>query len=533
MTATAVNASWYVAVAVGATSSRGSVSGGGRFAPGPRPWAGGSFYARSSRSGRRSSGHQGDNGVRSAAKHFVSLVGLEPFARRLLNRPKPLQVARPSEALTAIQSFVRGAAIDVEAASCLAPVLARYGEPETADWLIRLVAKSVLFPGPAGLDHVGTTQKALMIAALHGGVGSVPEAREALTILVRQIGDDMRSRAPGGRRQHGELAALGALALANAFLDAECSAMVARRRETVVRALGERSSLAFASLIPADIRALVDLGHRDLATRALIARRFVSTPDLPEVAWCAYKAGEWTRADRWLARFETSAQRSFERPESAGYYLRANLCRVNRFFDSIADELPSQVSASDGRARAVLARVRPGNRVLEVGCGKARFLDVVRRVVEDVDCTGIDLSPTLLKRAPKAINTAAGTLESVPCRSDHFDVVFSVEAIEHSANWPAAVRELARVTRPGGWLIIIDKPGSAWGWLPCPPWERWPTTEELSAILREACDDVEAAPVAYDEFPADGRIMVWRGRKKVRWSRSSSTSCSGTCLAPG
>jgi malonyl-CoA O-methyltransferase len=150
-----------------------------------------------------------------------------------------------------------------------------------------------------------------------------------------------------------------------------------------------------------------------------------------------------------------------------------------------------------------------------VGCGKARFLKAVQERRPDVTCTGVDLSPTLLASAPAAVHTAAGALESIPCRTNAFDTVFSVEAIEHSSNWRASVRELIRVTRPGGWLLIIDKPKSAWGKLPCPAWERWPSSGELAGLMQEGCDDVDAVNVPYDGRPADGLITAWRGRKRL------------------
>jgi hypothetical protein len=51
--------------------------------------------------------------------------------------------------------------------------------------------------------------------------------------------------------------------------------------------------------------------------------------------------------------------------------------------------------------------------------------------------------------------------------------------------------------------------------LHCEPWERWPAVDELADILRQECDEVRAVPVAYDEFPADGRIIAWCGRKRA------------------
>jgi ubiquinone/menaquinone biosynthesis C-methylase UbiE len=108
-------------------------------------------------------------------------------------------------------------------------------------------------------------------------------------------------------------------------------------------------------------------------------------------------------------------------------------------------------------------------------------------------------------------------LEAIPCPDDSFDVVFSVEAIEHSCNRESSVAEMTRVARAGGWVVIIDKQQAHWGRLSCPPWETWPETLEMSRLLSRGCDEVTSHPVGYDDRPAaDGLMVVWRGRKRSR-----------------
>ena len=48
-------------------------------------------------------------------------------------------------------------------------------------------------------------------------------------------------------------------------------------------------------------------------------------------------------------------------------------------------------------------------------------------------------------------------MELMPYPAETFDLVFAVEAIEHSSNLPAAMREILRVTRPGGTVVVNDK----------------------------------------------------------------------------
>ena len=171
----------------------------------------------------------------------------------------------------------------------------------------------------------------------------------------------------------------------------------------------------------------------------------------------------------------------------------------------------------DGRAQAVREVVRARDRVAEIGCGHGRFLNMLRRLYPDIRCTGVDISTAMLKQLPSDIKGIEGSLESVPLPDNQFDVVFSVEAIEHSANPEAAAAEMIRIARPGGWILIIDKQQSHWGRKTCPPWERWPSFEGLQRLMKKGCDSVSAHPIAYNHVPAsDGLMVAWRGQKRPR-----------------
>jgi ubiquinone/menaquinone biosynthesis C-methylase UbiE len=201
---------------------------------------------------------------------------------------------------------------------------------------------------------------------------------------------------------------------------------------------------------------------------------------------------------------------------AAKFYLDANYMRVLSFMERNVHIFPTKIDPEDGRAQSILEVVRPGDRVIEVGCGKARFLKLVRQFYPETRCTGVDISPALLAEVPEGIEKLEGSLERVPCPDDSFDVVFSVEAIEHSSNPTTAIAEMIRIARPGSWVIVIDKQRTHWGRLECLPWEHWPDAGELKRLLNRGCDDVTCEPVNYDGHPADGLMLVWKGRKRSR-----------------
>jgi len=300
-----------------------------------------------------------------------------------------------------------------------------------------------------------------------------------------------------------------------------------------------------------ELEALIDLGRADLAmpvldllrqeqatdgsVRGVAGETWTCSPGLAQLAICWYKTGHWEAADRALAWLDAHQQPSGGFPGSCGpkaayfphaelswaakFYLDAHLLRVKSFFERNAHTFSASVSPEDGRAQAILSAIQPHDRVLEVGCGKGRFLQVVRDAYPGIECTGVDISPALLAHLPPGIRALPGSLESVPCPDDGFDVVFSVEAIAHSPNPVAAVAEMIRVTRPGGSVIIIDKQESHWGQLDCPLWERWPEATGFSRLLNKGCDHVKAEPVGYDgRLAPDGLMVAWRGQKRFRLS---------------
>jgi SAM-dependent methyltransferase len=109
-----------------------------------------------------------------------------------------------------------------------------------------------------------------------------------------------------------------------------------------------------------------------------------------------------------------------------------------------------------------IAALLPVDSYLDAGCGDGRYLaalpalgPVPRRLV------GVDIAETILDTARRACATAGLTpelmranLERLPLGDAEFDLVVSVQVLEHLLDPAAGVRELARVLRPGGVLLL-------------------------------------------------------------------------------
>jgi SAM-dependent methyltransferase len=96
-----------------------------------------------------------------------------------------------------------------------------------------------------------------------------------------------------------------------------------------------------------------------------------------------------------------------------------------------------------------------GARVLEVGAGLGMYLDqMVRRYTPYV--TGVDIEFERVAAAHEmAPGVAVAAAERLPYPAGAFDVVLSNEVIEHVADDRASAREMVRVAKPGGRLVIF------------------------------------------------------------------------------
>jgi len=93
-----------------------------------------------------------------------------------------------------------------------------------------------------------------------------------------------------------------------------------------------------------------------------------------------------------------------------------------------------------------------GGRALEVGCGTGLLL---QRVAEFADsAVGIDLSGGMLAKAhQRGLRVSQASATELPCASNSFDVVYSFKVLAHIEQIHTAMSEMARVTRPGGYVL--------------------------------------------------------------------------------
>ncbi len=134
---------------------------------------------------------------------------------------------------------------------------------------------------------------------------------------------------------------------------------------------------------------------------------------------------------------------------------------------------------AENSAAYLLPYLTPGQRLLDVGCGPGTLtLDLGERVgsVTALERTpeALDLCRAEAERrgfpsAEVAVEFAVGNAHALPFADDSFDVVHAHQVLQHVADPVAALREMRRVTRPGGIVAVRDSDYPAFAWYPKPP----------------------------------------------------------------
>jgi len=168
----------------------------------------------------------------------------------------------------------------------------------------------------------------------------------------------------------------------------------------------------------------------------------------------------------------------------------------------------------DFLGRPLAQVLKPGERapILDVATGTGRLpLTLLRQPGFDGAVIGLDLSTKMLRIAAQQLVTCRERAEllqaaaaPLPFADERFEVVTCLEALEFFDDAPAALDEMVRVLRPGGWLLITNRIGWEARLMPRRTWSR----RQLISILRELpLTDISVRPwqTIYD--------LVWARRR--------------------
>jgi ubiquinone/menaquinone biosynthesis C-methylase UbiE len=123
-------------------------------------------------------------------------------------------------------------------------------------------------------------------------------------------------------------------------------------------------------------------------------------------------------------------------------------------FDLIAP-IYSRVTYSKTEVMREVASLPVRGHLLDVGGGTGRVASAIRGLVDDV--TIADVSFGMLKEAPRPdLRPVCGYSESLPFADESFERVIMVDALHHVVDHVHSAREMFRVLKPGGMLVIEE-----------------------------------------------------------------------------
>jgi ubiquinone/menaquinone biosynthesis C-methylase UbiE len=146
-----------------------------------------------------------------------------------------------------------------------------------------------------------------------------------------------------------------------------------------------------------------------------------------------------------------------------------------------AKRLIDKVNASEWCARYLAPNLVGGKSFLEVGCGPGHLLAEVYRINPALTLYGVDVSQERLALARQAIPEGEkaflykADIESLPLRTGLVDCTLTRFLLEYVRDRQKAVNELARVTSPGGTVILQDLDAQFFSY--------YPTDEDVNAEI--------------------------------------------------
>ncbi len=118
----------------------------------------------------------------------------------------------------------------------------------------------------------------------------------------------------------------------------------------------------------------------------------------------------------------------------------------------------------DGRWRKVAKeladyyQLKPGQRVLDVGCGKAHLLYELMQIVPGVEVVGVDLSEYAITHTMKEIEPylIQGTAQDLPFEDNSFDLVISLNALHNLKifDLKKAVTDIQRISKGNSYIVV-------------------------------------------------------------------------------
>lgn len=113
------------------------------------------------------------------------------------------------------------------------------------------------------------------------------------------------------------------------------------------------------------------------------------------------------------------------------------------------------------RARRIIEEInpQPGEKIIDLGCGTGYYLYLLSSLPVNLRLTGFDydkkaLAEAKLMLSDKRIDFTLGDMHKMPFKKSTFDKAVASEVLEHLRDDEKALKEIFRILKPGGTLVI-------------------------------------------------------------------------------
>ncbi len=142
--------------------------------------------------------------------------------------------------------------------------------------------------------------------------------------------------------------------------------------------------------------------------------------------------------------------------------LEESRMKSRAWFDSLAGRLPAvkyELLGETGLEERLVSRLRPLERLADLGCGTGELLDVLLTKAEKI--IGVDRSEAMLAEAarrsdPERVDLRIGSLDHLPLLDGEADGAVLSMVLHYLADPALALAEVRRVVRSGGQFLLAD-----------------------------------------------------------------------------